>query len=236
MKMKIFIILLVFFAIIIISYVQNNKEEINYTIIGEKELFSNNIISKNFSDLLYDELQENKNFGFYSKEFTFKDIRTIDVINNINNNILIDNISIQNILNRTNLLIINVGNNEINYKLSTLDNSENNDNIVYNYLDEVIDDVKNLIERVKDFNEGKIIFLGPYNNTLNEENNKYYDYINKKLNLIMHSNDIEYINLYNLLNKNSDYLTKTNPIYITNEGNLAIFNKLYSKINELYLK
>ena len=41
MKMKILIIFLFFTGIIFISYVKSNKEEINYTIIGEKELFSN---------------------------------------------------------------------------------------------------------------------------------------------------------------------------------------------------
>ena len=88
MKMKILIIFLFFTGIIFISYVKSNKEEINYTIIGEKELFSNNIISKNFSDLIYDELSKKNNFGFYSKEFIYKNIRTIDMINNINNNII----------------------------------------------------------------------------------------------------------------------------------------------------
>ena len=61
MKMKILIIFLFFTGIIFISYVKSNKEEINYTIIGEKELFSNNIISKNFSDLIYDELSKKNN-------------------------------------------------------------------------------------------------------------------------------------------------------------------------------
>ena len=162
MKMKILIIFLFFTGIIFISYVKSNKEEINYTIIGEKELFSSNIISKNFSDLIYDELSKKNNFGFYSKEFTYKNIRTIDMINNINNNVNIDNIYIQNILKRTNVLIINTGNNEINYKLSKVDSNENNDNEIYNYLDEVYKDIKVLIEKVKDLNEGKIIFLGIY--------------------------------------------------------------------------
>ena len=236
MKMKILIIFLFFTGIIFISYVKSNKEEINYTIIGEKELFSNNIISKNFSDLIYDELSKKNNFGFYSKEFTYKNIRTIDMINNINNNVNIDNIYIQNILKRTNVLIINTGNNEINYKLSKVDSNENNDNEIYNYLDEVYKDIKVLIEKVKDLNEGKIIFLGIYNDTGNEDNDKYYKYINEKLELLMHSNDIDYLNLFYVLNKNEDYLTKGNNIYITNEGNIAIFNKLYRKIDQLYVK
>ena len=248
MKMKILIIFLFFTGIIFISYVKSNKEEINYTIIGEKELFSNNIISKNFSDLIYDELSKKNSFGFYSKEFTYKNIRTIDMINNINNNVSIDNIYIQNILKRTNVLIINTGNNEIiqrfndvtdlpeiNYKLSKVDSNENNDNEIYNYLDEVYKDIKVLIEKVKDLNEGKIIFLGIYNDTGNKDNDKYYKYINEKLELLMHSNDIDYLNLFDVLNKNEDYLTKGNNIYITNEGNIAIFNKLYRKIDQLYL-
>ena len=60
-------------------------------------------------------------------------------------------------------------------------------------------------------------------------------YINEKLELLMHSNDIDYLNLFYVLNKNEDYLTKGNNIYITNEGNIAIFNKLYRKIDQLYL-
>lgn len=235
MKMKILLVFLFFTIIIFISYIKSNKEEINYTIIGEKELFSNNIISKNFSDLLYDELYKNPNFGFYSKEFTYKNIRTIDMINNINNNVSIDNIYIQNILKRTNILIINTGNNEVNYKLSKVDNDENNDNEIYIYLDEVYNDIKKLIQAIKNLNKGKIIFLGMYNDTGSENNDKYYKYINEKLKLLMHSNDIDYVNLYDILNKNSDYLTNTGKIYITNEGNIAIFNKLYRKINELYL-
>ena len=40
---------------------------------------------------------------------------------------------------------------------------------------------------------------------------------------------------FEILNKNSDYLTKTNPTYITNEGNMAIYSKIISKIDELHL-
>ena len=49
------------------------------------------------------------------------------------------------------------------------------------------------------------------------------------------SKNIDYINLFEILNKNSDYLTKTNPTYITNEGNMAIYSKIISKIDELHL-
>ena len=72
MKMKILVIFLFFTGIIFISYVKSNKEEINYTIIGEKELFSNNIISKNFSDLIYDELSKKIALVFIQKNLHIK--------------------------------------------------------------------------------------------------------------------------------------------------------------------
>ncbi len=235
MKMKVLIVLIFFSLLVLFTYIHNEKEEINYTIIGDKDIFSNNLMSKNFSDLIYEKLIEQKDFGFYSKDFISKDIRITDLINNIDDNIEIDDITIQNILKRTNLLVLNIGNNEINYKLSKLDTDENNDNIVYAYLDEVITDLQKLIDKIKKINDGNIIFLGYFNDTNNIDNNKYYDYINKKVKNLMTKKNIIFIDTFSILNKNEDYLTKSNSVYITNDGNLALFNKIYSKIDELYL-
>ena len=235
MKMKIFLVLIFFSLLIFISYIQNSKKDINYTILGDKDIFSNNIISKNFSDLIFDELSSIKEFGFYSKDFISDDIRIIDLINNIKENKKIDNITIQNILSRTNLLILGIGNNEISYKISKLDINENNDNIIYKYLDQILLDIQNLIEIINKYDIDNIIFLSYYNDTGNKDNDKYYKYINKEIEKIMKKNDIYFVNLFNILNKNEDYLTNSNFVYITNDGNLAIFNKIYSKIDNLYL-
>lgn len=235
MKMKIFLVLIFFSLLIFVLYMQSSKKDINYTILGDKDIFSNNIKSKNFSDLIFDELKDINDFGFYSKDFISKDIRIIDLINDINNNKKIDNITIQNILSRTNILILGIGNNEINYKISKIDSSENNDYIIYSYLDEILLDLENLINLIREYDKENIIFLGYYNDTGDKNNNKYYKYINNGAENIMKKNDIHFISMFNILNKNEDYLTQTNPVYVTNNGNLAIFNKIYSKIDELYL-
>lgn len=235
MKMKIVIVLAFFSFLVFISYLQTNKKEINYTILGNKELFSNNLKSVNFTDLVYKDLDDKNLIGFYSKDFIRKDIRTIDVINDIDNNISIDNITIQNILKRTNILILSIGSNEINYKLSKIDKDVNNDSEIYKYLDEIVNDVSILINKIQSLNKCQIIVLGYYNDTGSIENDKYYSYINQKMYKKLNNKDIDYINLFEVLNKNSDYLTKTNPIYITNEGNMAIYSKIISKIDELHL-
>lgn len=235
MKMKIILLLIFFSLIALISYIQTNSKEINYTILGDKELFSNNLKSVNFADLIYKKLDDENLLGFYSKDFIKEEIRTIDVINDIDNNYEVDNITIQNILKRTDILILSIGNNEINYKLSRIDNTINNDNEIYKYLDSVIIDINNLVQKIENINKCEIIFLGFYNNTNNINNDKYYKYINKKLNNILSKRNIEYINLFDILNKNDNNITKSNPVYITNEGNMAIYDQIIRKINKLDL-
>ena len=232
MKMKIIIILVIFIVILIFSYSIMNKEEINYSILGDKELFSNNIIYKNFSDLIYDELDKENNFGFYSKDFIFDNARIIDIINDIKDNKSIDGFHIQNMLKRTNILILNVGENEIYYKLSTVNDDENR---IFKYLDEVFDDYLLLLDIIKRYNDGKIIVLGYYNNTNDKHNDKYYKYMNNMIYRYCKNHDLLYIDSFEILNNNSDYLTNNTPTYVTNEGNLALFNKIYNKINKLYL-
>ena len=235
MKMKIFLIVLFMCFILMISYIKLNKDEINYTLLGDSEIFSNNIVSKNFADLIYDEIKDNNEFGFYSKDFIKENVRIIDVINQIQNNEEINNIAIQNILKRTNILIINIGNNEINYKLSKLDTEQNNDKEVYKYLDDVFSDLKELLVEIKKYDKKSVIILGYFNDTNNSNNDKYYEYINNKVSVYSKQNNLEFINLQRILNKNDDYITKTVPVYVTNEGNLAMFNKIYNKIVNIYL-
>ena len=233
--MKIILLLLFFSFIALISYIYTNNKEVNYTILGDKELFSNNLKSINFADLISRKLEEEKLLGFYSKDFIKKDIRTIDVINDINDNYKVDNITIQNILKRTDLLLLSIGNNEIYYKLSKIDYTLNNDNEIYNYLNSVVKDINNLIQNIENINKCDIIFLGFYNDTNNVNNDKYYIYINKKLEKTLSKRNIEYINLYKILNTKQDNLTKTSPIYITNEGNIEIYDEIIRKIDKFDL-
>ena len=229
--MKIVILLLFFSVLALISHISLNIKETNYTVLGDKEIFTNNLKSVNFIDLIYEKLNNENKIGFYSKDFIKKDIRTIDVINDIEDNIKINDISVQNILKKTDLLVLAAGNNEIQYKLSKIDETTN-DIEIYRYLDSVINDIDNLIKQIQKISKCNIIFIGFYNDTNNTTNDKYYKYINSK---IENNNNITYINLFNILNKNKDYLTESDKVYITNEGNLAIYNKIMRKIDKLDL-
>ena len=231
MKKKIILILIILIVILFFSYPNYYKKELNYTLLGDKQVFSNNIISKNFSDLIYDELIKKEKIN-YNKDYIQSDVRIIDIINNINNNKKINNLSIQKLLKDSNILIINIGNNELYYKLAKYDHSENNEKEIYLYLDNVLKDYEVLLNLIKKYNNEKIFIIGVYNDTNNINNDKFYNYINKKIENYSENNNIIFINE---LNKNNNYITNTTPNYITNKGNLALFNKIYSKINSFYL-
>ena len=105
------------------------------------------------------------------------DYRVIDLINDINDNIKINNRSLQNMLIKSNIIVISIGANDLKHKK----------NLDYKYSDELINDLEKLLKLIRKYNKDKIYFIG-YNNK-----DKYYAYINNKMKYICKLNKIEYI-------------------------------------------
>lgn len=234
--MKIIILIIFISVVCFISVKEYNKKVINYTIIGDKSLFSNTVKSVNYVDLISNYLLEEDKLGFYSKDFIYENIRVTDLLNKIKENDIQDDLSIQNILNKTNLLIINIGNNELNYKISNIDVENANDKYIYKYLDEVINDIMHLLYKIDNISKANIIFIGYYNDTVNSYNDRYYDYINSKLEKKLKKLNITYINTQKILNEKRSYLDIDKNVYITSDGNIRLYDVILSKIKEIYLQ
>lgn len=234
--MKIIILIIFISVVCFISVKEYNKEEINYTVIGDKSLFSNTVKSVNYVDLISNYLLEEDKLGFYSKDFIYENIRVTDLLNKIKENDIQDDLSIQNILNKTNLLVINIGNNELNYKISNIDVENSNDKYIYNYLDEVINDIMHLLYKIDNISKANIIFIGYYNDTVNSYNDRYYDYINSKLEKKLKKLNITYINTQKILNEKRSYLDIDKNVYITSDGNIRLYDVILSKIKKIYLQ
>lgn len=234
--MKIIILIIFISVVCFISVKEYNKKVINYTIIGDKSLFSNTVKSVNYVDLISNYLLEEDKLGFYSKEFIYENIRVTDLLNKIKENDIQDDLSIQNILNKTNLLVINIGNNELNYKISNIDVENANDKYIYKYLDEVINDIMHLLYKIDNISKANIIFIGYYNDTVNSYNDRYYDYINSKLEKKLKKLNITYINTQKILNEKRSYLDIDKNVYITSDGNIRLYDVILSKIKEIYLQ
>ena len=234
--MKIIILIIFISVVCFISVKEYNKNVINYTIIGDKSLFSNTVKSVNYVDLISNYLLEEDKLGFYSKDFIYENIRVTDLLNKIKENDIQDDLSIQNILNKTNLLVINIGNNELNYKISNIDVENANDKYIYKYLDEVINDIMHLLYKIDNISKANVIFIGYYNDTVNSYNDRYYDYINSKLEKKLKKLNITYINTQKILNEKRSFLDIDKNVYITSDGNIRLYDVILSKIKEIYLQ
>ncbi len=234
--MKIIILIIFISVVCFISVKEYNKNVINYTVIGDKSLFSNTVKSVNYVDLISNYLLEEDKLGFYSKDFIYENIRVTDLLNKIKENDIQDDLSIQNILNKTNLLVINIGNNELNYKISNIDVENANDKYIYKYLDEVINDIMHLLYKIDNISKANIIFIGYYNDTVNSYNDRYYDYINSKLEKKLKKLNITYINTQKILNEKRSFLDIDKNVYITSDGNIRLYDVILSKIKEIYLQ
>ena len=186
MKKILFLLLVILMTFLI--YFFNISNKIYYFSID------NYGYSKNVEKSLKNEL---KNSVIYNQ----KDYRVMDLINDINNNkeFMYNNktYTFDNLLVKANYITISIGMDDLIYKKE----------IDYDYVDELIFDIEELLKIVRKYNKDKIYFLGLYRaNNLNE----ILVYANKKIEKLCKKNRIIYIdisNLYRLNNKNNLYIS-----------------------------
>ena len=157
-------------------------------------------------------------------KYSNKDLSIKELLQLVNSNS-----SIKRDLLESHVLFINVGYNDLLYKLSIEENLQNsNFNKIIKELESEFND---LIKEIRKYYKNKIIVIGYY------ESNKDDYYINKgirNLNNIYKNNiEIEYIDTYNLLKDKNKYFSNPNSYYPNNSGYQCIANKI---INETLAK
>lgn len=164
---KIFLLLILCVTVFII-YEMFLDRRVKYLYIGNTNYERYNQIIKKYC-----------NPKAYNTYIRNDDYRIMDLINDIKYNKKIDRRTIQNLLIKSNVIVISIGINDLEYK-SELD---------YKYIDEFIIDIENLFNLIRKYNKDKIYFLGYYNK------NEYYQYTNKKVKELCKINKIEYIDI-----------------------------------------
>ena len=218
MKEKLLIVFLLVITLISISFFQQKNKKINYMVIGNRHEFVYNLKSLNYIDLIKNDLEKRDILNSYSKDFIYNDIRTKDLINKIKFNEKKNNKTFQNSLNKSDILIINLGSDELDYQLYLYEKYKN-DNI-YNYLNKEYKDINKLIKIIRKYTNAKIIFIGLYNHS--KQNISYYKFINNK---IKHNKNIIFIDMYDVIN------TENNKYYLDYTENMSIYRKIISEMS-----
>lgn len=205
---RIFVILIILITILIYYKFENKK--INYVAINITE-------KENYSDYFVKNI---KKLGKFNKILETK-MSSEELLEDIDNNIeILENITIQNIINSASIITIMLNPNEI-YNTKT-----------YNELEIIINNINQILSKIRKISNAKIYFLGFYNIYDNKEIDNKIIYTNSKIENLCKKYKIDYIDLYNVL-KNRKYLFYINDNNLPNkDANIMISNEILKKYNQ----
>lgn len=171
MKMKkILIIISLLLAVLLIYFLKENKK-INCIEITDTNKIDKKYINKNVD-----------NYFLYQK----KEYRIIDFLYDIKDNKEIKyknkKYPINNLFVKCDLIVINIGHNDLKYVQKKED--------IYKHLDKMIKDYEEIINSIKKISKEKIVIIYDY-----EIKSKYNDYLYNKLNNLKDKYNIEVLNL-----------------------------------------
>lgn len=212
-------------------YNVTKDESLYYLNIGDglaMGITSNNVTTEGYGIKVKNYLYEKERLKGYNDSFTNKDYRITDVLKSIkyHEKVVINNdeITINELLKKSDIITISLGMNELYYKLLL-----NKDNI-YTYMDDMLEDMKELLEEIDRYNHKKVIVLGYYNVT--GINDDIFTYINYNLYKIANNQGFEFIDLNKYLNDTSYFYENSNIYYPKKEVYDKIFEIIVDKIKK----
>ena len=207
---KIILILFLFLSCYLI-YIFTEDKSLSYLVIGDK-----------IADNPY--IKNNELIKEYNNHYINENYRIIDLINIIRYNqeieISIKKISIHRLLKNNDIIIISIGMNDIYSKLNT--NIKN----IYTYINDMVNNMEMLLSEIDRYSYEKVLFLGYYNIT--NQNEDIFTYLNYKMKKIINKYNYEYIELNDILKKDSNLYQNSNNFNLNQEG--------YSKISEIIVE
>lgn len=187
MKIKTILFLIIMTLFIFLIYLTNKDNEIYYVNIDS----TNN---NNYNEIIKNNYKKTKKLEKYINNFSKEDYRTTDLIRDIKDNIKLNKITIQNALIKSDVLTLNIGINDINYKIGNTNKEE-----LYKYTDQILIDIEELLKLIRSYSKEKIYYIGIKNNK-GISYNDYFEYTNKRLKYICNEYNIYFIDI----NKNED--------------------------------
>lgn len=162
-----------------------------------------NIKGYSFNDYLKDYYEKNNLLKSYNSDYCQNELNSQDILNAIaNNSPTNDNLTIDQVLNKADIITIAVG-------LDEIDKSN---------INTYLSNIDSILKLIRGFNDNKIYVLGIFGN-----NNKIAD-INNWLSKIALKYNATYVSIIDINNK--DYLFEENNKYVNYLGHKEIYKKI----------
>ena len=230
--MKKIIVPILIFILVFIIYKFNDKNLIDYMVIGDSiSLGINSYGNKTYgyNDYLKTYLENNDLLHKYNNYFSKSNYTIEELTSDIesNKNILYNDktYNIRKELREADLLTIGVGMDEI---VKILNNDNNIFNNIQDDLDNLVNEMDNLLKKITELSKSKIILIGYYNpsNNYNKNTDTIFAYIKDKYNSLAKKYNIEYVDIYNLIKKDKSYLPNKMDYHLTSSGYLKITKEI----------
>ena len=186
MKKILFVILVFFFVFFI--YISNVDKTVYYLALGNSNRYLYN--QKNYSFYIEDYLRERKLLETAVFDYSADD-RITSLIERIHRNEKGRNSTIKNALIRADLLTIKI---EVPDLIEKLNDEYVVINEVYDYIDDLSNDLESLFKLIRDYCKESVVFVG-YSNCYHKE---IFDYLNKRFKRVCDKYDIIFIDINNI--------------------------------------
>ncbi len=221
--------------LIFLIYQGNNKNNINYTSLGDSFALGEDSFGRidyGYSDYVKDYLQKNHQLNRYIKSFSDPtlSIETLNQNIQLNKKIKLKKqvLNLKQTLRETTILTLSIGKNDLIYQLSI---SRKNDEQTINQIIKRIDNSLNqLIKEIKKYYPNQIYIIGYYHDPT--KNQIYNQAIDKLNNCFQNKKDIIYIKTDKLFENNNLYRSNPNSIYPNQLGYQKIAGEIIKKLEK----
>jgi len=232
---KILIIALILISVFFI-YLTTMDKKVYYLALGDSIAAGVNANGSNeygYSDYIKTYLENRDLLETYIDEFAVSGYRSIDLKRDIEDNkkIAINDktVTLKNALIKADLVTLSIGANDFFYYINA------NQNDVYGHINEVINDLDELFELIREYCKEDIIIVGYYTPFNEHENIDDMDTIikfaNKKLKELSEYYNMHYVDIFDLFKENN-YLPNSNDIHPSIEGYEAISKEIINVIDK----
>lgn len=232
--------LVIFFLALIGVYIIYNityKETSNYLAIGDdlaKGHTPFDTYNDSYTDYLYTYLKNKDKKMTINKEFISEDLRIKDLLENIKNPSVYEQKNLPQAIQNADIITISIGSEELFAKLRS-NNWKTTNEKLYNYVDEMINDLEKLIKEIQKIKKTETYIIGYYNPIVYTPENEtklksLYNYIDIKLKNLENTKNIYYVEIANEFQNKTYYLPNKEHAFPSLEGYNYIANKIIKKI------
>lgn len=235
--------------ILVVIFFATRDKKIYYLSLGDSLAAGQtpyNSIAESYGDYVSEYLKDKKVLEFYTKGFAKSGYRSIDLLNDLNNNkeIIVDGkkITIKHALIKADLVTLSIGSNDLFYKLNIGNEFDLNEfDDIYTYVDEAISDVDKLLYELRKSCKEQIMVFGFYNPFTNFSTSlantvePVIVYANGKMENLVRKYDMTYVDIHDTFLANNNYLPSKLEIHPTKDGYRAMSKSVINLIDKKIL-